>query len=234
MNYAFVVQARLGSTRLPGKILKPFYGNQSILDLMVHKISAISIIPVIIATTNSVINEPIEKKALALGVKCFRGEENDVLKRLIDVAEYFDIQGIFRICSDNPFLDVHYISFDIDGTPSIKTHFGFWGEFVTLDALKRVIGFTDDLLYREHVTNYIYSHPELFNIQWISGSPVVSKHHNIRLTIDTLEDFSVAQRIYRDLQEKRVEISIEVIVDYVRRHAEYIQLMKQQIKKNSK
>ena len=234
MNYAFVVQARLGSTRLPGKILKPFYGNQSILDLMVHKLSAISNIPVIIATTNSVINEPIEKKALALGVKCFRGEENDVLKRFIDVAEYFDIQGIFRICSDNPFLDVHaarqlveiamkscndYISFDIDGTPSIKTHFGFWGEFVTLDALKRVIGFTDDLLYREHVTNYIYSHPELFNIQ---------------LTIDTLEDFSVAQRIYRDLQEKRVEISIEVIVDYVRRHAEYIQLMKQQIKKNSK
>ena len=230
MNYAFVVQARLGSTRLPGKILKPFYGNQSILDLMVHKLSAISNIPVIIATTNSVINEPIEKKALALGVKCFRGEENDVLKRFIDVAEYFDIQGIFRICSDNPFLDVHaarqlveiamkscndYISFDIDGTPSIKTHFGFWGEFVTL-------------------TNYIYSHPELFNIQWISGSPVVSKHHNIRLTIDTLEDFSVAQRIYRDLQEKRVEISIEVIVDYVRRHAEYIQLMKQQIKKNSK
>lgn len=59
----------------------------------------------------------------------------------------------------------------------------------------------------------------------------MSKHHNIRLTIDTLEDFSVAQRIYRDLQEKRVEISIEVIVDYVRRHAEYIQLMKQQIKK---
>ncbi|MCS2964457.1 hypothetical protein NXV12_28610 [Bacteroides thetaiotaomicron] len=142
MNYAFVVQARLGSTRLPGKILKPFYGNQSILDLMVHKLSAISNIPVIIATTNSVINEPIEKKALALGVKCFRGEENDVLKRFIDVAEYFDIQGIFRICSDNPFLDVHaarqlveiamkscndYISFDIDGTPSIKTHFGFLG-----------------------------------------------------------------------------------------------------------
>lgn len=81
-------------------------------------------------------------------------------------------------------------------------------------------------MYREHVTNYIYSHPELFNIQWISGSPVVSKHHNIRLTIDTLEDFSVAQRIYRTR-----EISIEVIVDYVRRHAEYIQLMKQQIKK---
>ena len=46
MNYAFVVQARLGSTRLPGKILKPFYGNQSILDLMVHKLSAISNIPV--------------------------------------------------------------------------------------------------------------------------------------------------------------------------------------------
>lgn len=59
---------------------------------MVHKLSAISNIPVIIATTNSVINEPIEKKALALGVKCFRGEEECVLKRFIDVAEYFDIQ----------------------------------------------------------------------------------------------------------------------------------------------
>ena len=219
MNYAFVVQARLGSTRLPGKILKPFYGNQSILDLMVHKLSAISNIPVIIATTNSVINEPIEKKALALGVKCFRGEENDVLKRFIDVAEYFDIQGIFRICSDNPFLDVHAARQLVE---------------IAMKSCNDYISFTDDLLYREHVTNYIYSHPELFNIQWISGSPVVSKHHNIRLTIDTLEDFSVAQRIYRDLQEKRVEISIEVIVDYVRRHAEYIQLMKQQIKKNSK
>lgn len=64
MNYAFVVQARLGSTRLPGKILKPFYGNQSILDLMVHKLSAISNIPVIIATTNSVINDLLKRRHL--------------------------------------------------------------------------------------------------------------------------------------------------------------------------
>lgn len=91
-----MVQARLGSTRLPGKILKPFYGNQSILDLMVHKLSAISNIPVIIATTNSVINEPIEKKALALGVKCFRGEENDVLKRFLMLLNIL----IYRVYSE--------------------------------------------------------------------------------------------------------------------------------------
>lgn len=247
----FVVQARSGSTRMPNKILLPFYDDNSILDLLIEKLKQVEGTKVIIATSINPNCDQIEEVAKNHDVDCFRGPENDVLQRFIDAAEANHANQLIRVCSDNPFLElrsikklisyvdkiqkkVDYVSFMINGTPSIKTHYGFWTEYVTLDALKRVKSMTCESLYHEHVTNYIYSNPDKFKIEWIDGSDVINTHSYIRLTIDTQEDFFNAQNIYADICREIPYPTIDDIVTYLDKHSDYYVSMKRQIEQNSK
>lgn len=247
----FVVQARSGSTRMPNKILLPFYKGSSILDLLIEKLKRVDNTDIIIATSVNPNCDAIEGVAKVHGVSCFRGSENDVLQRFIDAAEQCHVDKIIRVCSDNPFLELDsinklvayarnegkacdYISFNINGTPSIKTHFGFWTEYVTLEALKSVRDLTDESLYHEHVTNYIYANPDTFEIAWLEGPAVIISHPDIRLTIDTPEDFRIAQSIYADLCQDEQSPTIINVVDYLDTHQNYYISMKRQIEKNTK
>lgn len=250
MSLTFLVQARLGSSRLPGKILLPFYQEKSILDLLITKLKTVDV-DIVLATSEDAQNDLLEEVARRHGVKCFRGSENDVLQRFIDAAEQYNISEIIRVCSDNPFLDLSsvkqlirfmsenrgkydYVSFDIQGSPSIKTHYGFWTEYVTLDALKRISSLTTENFYHEHVTNYIYSHPNDFSLAWINGPECLKTHHNIRLTIDTKEDFDNASAIYSDLCFENACPTIDEVVAYLDKHLEYYKCMYNQIVNNSK
>lgn len=246
----FVIQARSGSTRLPNKVLLPFYNGKSILDLMLEKLSSINGTNILVATTTNVKDNAVANIAEKHHTACFRGSENDVLDRFISAAMQYGSQKIIRVCSDNPFLDIDsikrlvktsdanpsadYISFDVNGLPSIKTHYGFWAEYVTLDALKRVRKSTEEPLYREHVTNYIYSHPEQFDIVWITNADVPVRNLPIRLTIDTEADFVNAQKIYSHFIQSRIRQTIPHIVEYLSDHPTLIEDMKTEITKNSK
>lgn len=251
MNYnskiGFLVQARLGSTRLPQKIIRPFFQGKSILELMVEKLKQFPEAEIIIATSLLEQNNKIENLCNNLGVNCFRGNENDVLKRFIDAAQKFSISKIIRVCSDNPFLDIDaidkllemskisdadYISFDIAGTPSIKTHFGFWTEYVTLGALKKVQAMTDESIYHEHVTNYIYSHPDSFNIKWIKVASEIADRKDIRLTIDTQNDFDRASNVYEHFNGNPVRLS--ELIRFLDQDNYILEGMKQEIIRNSK
>ena len=222
----FILQVRMGSTRLPNKILLPFSEQKSILDIILEKISFTN--EIILATTTNAKDDIIEQYALQRNLKCFRGSEHDVLARFIAATEFYHYSKIIRICSDNPFLDksaihqlfeigenasVDYISFRINDLPVIKTHFGLWAEWVSLEALKRVLAMTENTLYREHVTNYIYEHPNLFKIHWLDVDNCLKNRYNIRLTIDTQEDFDRASKIYAAIKHER--ITIPSIVQYI-------------------
>ena len=105
MNIGIIIQARLTSTRLPKKVLLPFYGSMTILDILIDKLQ--SVCPnIVIATSSKSENDELVKFALDKNVCCYRGSEDDVLQRFIDSAKYSNITHIIRICSDNPFLDV--------------------------------------------------------------------------------------------------------------------------------
>lgn len=249
MKYAFIIQVRVGSTRMPNKILLPFYKGRSILDIIVNNLKRIQGVDTIIATPDTVSNDIVEEKAESLGVKCFRGLEQDVLQRFIDAAEMYGADGIVRICSDNPFLSmpdieaillaanqsVHdYISFMVNGLPSIKTHYGFYTEYVTLNALHKVQTLTQDPVYHEHVTNYIYTHSDKFHILWLQANPLLSSRNDIRLTIDTPEDFKSAQTIYQELVNTSKTMTIESVVEYLDQHFDIRMQMLEQIAKNSK
>lgn len=247
MSKAFIIQARLSSTRLPNKILLPFYQSKSILDLLIDKLLSFPDYKIILATSINKENDLLEEIANKRNILCFRGSENDVLQRFIDAAKYFGVTDVIRICSDNPFLEVEslkelvecdkrgvdYVSFKIDGIPSIKTHFGFWAEYVTLAALEKVMNLTSDNLYHEHVTNYIYAHDDLFVLKWISTSSILEGRKDIRTTIDTKEDFCVVQQMYETLKGTG-KLKIEDVVDYLDKNPLYLNSMKQQIIENSK
>jgi spore coat polysaccharide biosynthesis protein SpsF len=151
-----IIQARAGSTRLPGKMLMPFYDNFTILEIMIKNLlNFFDKDQIILATTNNKIDDTIVAAGTKFNINIFRGDENDVLKRFTDAAEYYDISTIIRVCADNPFLQakevkrlyteytqlpepVDYFSFAFpDETPVIKSHLGFFAEITTLAALKK-------------------------------------------------------------------------------------------------
>lgn len=230
MNIGIIIQARLGSTRLPRKILRPFFQGGTLVETIVNNMRKVDDVSVIVATSVNPNNEDLVSFLQERNIVVYRGEEEDVLNRFIGAAEANDIDGIIRICSDNPFLDWRgvatlvekarqstsdYIGYRINNTPSIKTHFGFWGEYVTLAALKRVAAETNDRQAHEHVTIYIYTHPDDFCCEWIECPDFLQGRDDIRLTVDNAEDFENAQQVYSALSEVNPDFGLEDVVEYI-------------------
>lgn len=250
MNIGIIVQARMGSTRLPGKILKQFYGGKTLLETLLENLHKVQGSKVIVATSVNENNDQLEKFLTEKGELVFRGSENDVLDRFIKAAEANGVDGIVRICSDNPFMDWHgiaqlvkkakisdadYIGFRINDKPSILTHFGFWGEFVRLSALKRVAETTEEgTPAHEHVTYHIYNHPDEYKCEWILCPNFLQGRDDIRLTIDTPEDLVNALKVYSNLKAQDENFTLQDVVAYLDSHEEIKQSMISNIFQNKK
>lgn len=234
---------------MPEKVILPFHEENSILDLLLEKVKKLGA-PVVLATTSNPSDDRICLLAARHHVPVFRGSENDVLDRFIQAARQFGFQKIIRVCADNPFLDftgmktllerfgqteADYMSFQLAGNkPSILTHFGFWTEAVTLAALEKAQSLTSEKLYHEHVTNYIYGNPQLFEVQFIQADSLVFSRTDIRMTLDTAEDFRIQQEIFASLQAENPNFGIPEIVDWLDRHPQFLEIMKKEILKNQK
>lgn len=250
MNIGIIIQARMGSTRLPGKILKQFYGGKTLLETLLDNLHKVVGAKVIVATSVNENNDQLETFLSEKGELVYRGSENDVLDRFIKAAEANGVEGIVRICSDNPFMDWHgvaalvekaqksdadYIGFRINDTPSILTHFGFWGEFVTLATLKKVYATTElGTPAHEHVTFHVYKHPDEYKCEWISGPDFLEGRDDIRLTIDTPDDLQNALKVYSDLKAKDENFTLKDVVEYLDAHEEIKQSMLKNIFQNKK
>lgn len=249
MKIGIIIQARLGSTRLPRKILKQFYGDKTLLETVIANLQRVEGAKVIVATSVNPNNDELESFLKDRGITIFRGSEDDVLSRFIGAAEKDEVDGIVRICSDNPFLDWHgvaaliekaktsdadYIGYRINDTPSIKTHFGFWGEFVTLNALKRVAATTEEKNAHEHVTIHIYTHPDAYKCEWIECPAFLQGRNDIRLTVDNIEDFENAQKAYSTLYEANPDFGLEDVVKYIDANVDLRESMKKMIENNQK
>lgn len=249
MNIGIIIQARMGSTRLPGKILKKFYGEDTLLETLLNNLHKVGI-KVIVATSVSENNDLLDNFLKEKGELVYRGSENDVLDRFIKAAEANGVDGIVRICSDNPFMDWHgvgqlvekaktsdadYIGFRVNDKPSILTHFGFWGEYVTLDALKRVVSTTPEgSLAHEHVTYHVYTNPADYTCEWIQCPDFLQGRDDIRLTIDTPEDLINAQSVYAVLKDKNADFTLRDVVEYLDAHQDIKESMMGSILKNKK
>lgn len=231
MNIGIIVQARMGSTRLPGKVLKRFYKGKTLIEIVLENLHQTGVAKVVVATSVSKNDDRLESFLLDRGELVYRGSESDVLERFIRAAEENHIDGIVRICSDNPFLDrggisqlvekarvcdSDYVGFRINDKPSILTHFGFWGEFVRLEALKHVAETTEvGTPAHEHVTYHVYTHPDEYKCDWIPAPDFLQGRDDIRLTIDTPEDLANAMEVYSELKERCGDFVIEDVISYL-------------------
>ncbi len=250
MKIGIIIQARLGSTRLPNKMILPFYNEMGILELILLRLAKLTSIPIIVATTTSKRDDEIEKIALKHNMNCFRGNENNVLDRFIQAATKFELDKVIRICADNPFLDLpalkslinHYSNKQVDycafytrdGKPTIQTHFGFWAEGVSVKALKQIEKNTKDPLYLEHVTNYIYSNSDDFSIHKELIPKTVDSTDYLRLTLDTEEDFNLLKEIYAYFLQNDLELKSEMITSKVLQNDKWLTVMKTEILNNKK
>lgn len=210
-----IIQARLGSSRLPSKILKPFQ-TKTILSFLVDKLLSLDI-PVVIATTTSSVDDELVQYLEKQNYNYYRGSEANVLERYIETAEFFGIDNIVRITSDNPFLDTDilkelianfernpnndYWSFVLNNKPTVLSHIGIFAELVSLDALRFLRDNFSDPSYNEHVTFGVYNNPESFKIYFVDITNEFSKYSNVRLTIDTPEDYENTQLIEKEFTD---------------------------------
>lgn len=245
-----IIQARLGSKRLPNKMVLPFYENKGVFEILIEKLKEnLPTTPLILATSKEPKDDALINICKKHNVCYYRGSEENVLQRFIDTSEKYNIPKIIRICADNPFLDIEglkkliskFEKSDLDycsyktskGVPSILTHYGFWAEAVSLSALKKVKESTDDKLYLEHVTNFVYSNADLFKIEFLPIPIEIERSKNIRMTLDTESDFLLLKEIYENSLKNNIS-SVEEIVNFASKNKNWVQQMKQQIELNTK
>jgi len=195
-----IIQARIGSTRLPAKIMKLIKG-KSILEYQLDRIDVLQY-PIFIATTTKSQDDVIEEFAKKKGISFFRGDENNVLKRYYDCAVEYNLETIIRITSDCPLIDPviieegvrqymgcendHlYLSNTLERTYPRGADFEVFSFSELSDAYKNAIEESDT----EHVTPYIWKNK--------SGKVEIMQYKQVRdfsefrLTLDTQEDFEL-------------------------------------------
>ena len=209
MKTGCIIQARMTSSRLPGKVLKTinFENKVTILEEVIDRVGQCRDIDlIVVATTVNVEDDAIAELACAKDVACFRGSEQDVLDRYYRAACENELDRVLRITSDCPFTDPLVLSGIIDlfntnrfdyVSNALERSFphGLDCEMFSFDALKIAFENTefskDDMFYREHVTTYLYGNPDKFRL----GNyrmPDGADYHHLRITVDTKEDYLLA------------------------------------------
>lgn len=197
IRIGIVIQARLGSTRLPGKVLKPI-GDKTLLEHIMCRLTRLKTeAEVVVATSKEVLDDKIAMFCVEHGYTCFRGDESNVLERYFLCAKEYKFHHIVRLTADNPFVDIEeldnliqlHLSSGADYTRSFGTlPCGVGAEIFTFDALERDYLEATKPNHFEHVNEYIWENPQCFKIvdMQVVGEKTQPK---VRLTVDTEEDY---------------------------------------------
>ena len=208
----------MGSSRLPGKVLKTI-GEEPLLGHVLHRLKHLRHrATVVVATSELEQDDAIAAFCEASDTACFRGSESNVLERYFRCAAEFGFDQIVRLTADNPFTDVEELDALIDlhlKTGADFSHsfaslpIGVGAEIFSFAALERSHREGHEAHHIEHVDEYMLEHPELFRIQVCEASPG-KRYPDMRLTVDTMEDYKKACRIVASSQGRLMTVD-EVI-----------------------
>ncbi|MER7169035.1 glycosyltransferase family protein [Micromonospora sp. NPDC000207] len=198
-----VVQARMGSSRLPGKVLRPLAG-RSVLGRVVRAAADSGILAdLVVATSTDEIDDPVVAECEKLSVPCHRGPVDDVLARFVGALDRHPGDAVMRFTADCPLLDpeivaqVAQVYRAVPGLDYVSTSIartlprGLDVEIIRADVLRTLDRIATDH-HRVHVTSYAYTHPELFRVLGVTLTPDRS---DLRLTLDTAEDWALVQAV---------------------------------------
>lgn len=230
-----IIQARMGSTRLPGKVMKEVLG-KPLLEYQTERVRKSKFInQIVIATTTRPTEQPIIDLCERLSLDYFRGSEEDVLSRYFEAATHYKADVVVRLTSDDPLIDPAIIdrtiskylsntnTYDYVSNSLEKTFpIGLDVEVFSMKALEETNQEARALAEREHVTPYMYLHPEKFNLGVVKYKTDLS---TLRLTVDTEEDLLLISRIIKSLYGKKKEcFSLEDIIQLLQEQPEWMLL----------
>ncbi len=233
MKIVATIEARMTSTRLPGKVLMPVMG-KPMLEYMIERVRRVpGLDEIIVATTVNETDQPIVDLAERLGIGWFRGSENDVMGRVLNAAQAYDADVIVELTGDCPLIDPDIISSvircfsqgeaDYASNLPIRTYpIGMETQVFPTSILADAISLTQDPTDHEHVSLYIYSHPERYHIVTVdSGLP--RRWHGIRLTLDTVEDFELIHEIFKTFYPSNPQFTLRDILTLLRSRPELLE-----------
>ncbi len=231
MKTTAIIQARMGSTRLPGKVLMDL-GGATVLGRVVRRLgSAKRLDQIVVATTTARPDDAIVCESARLGTSCFRGSEADVLDRYYQAARHARAGVVVRITSDCPLIEPELVDQTIQAFFEQDVHYasnvrprsfprGLDAEVFAMAALDRAWREAGAAYQREHVTPYFYEHPELFRLASHCG-PQDYSHY--RWTLDTAEDLQLIRTIYARF-DNRDDFHWQDVIALMEREPELAQL----------
>lgn len=237
MKKVAIIQARMGSSRLPGKVLLSL-GNKPMLKQVVERVRlAKTLDDVIVATTISKPDQQLVDFCAAQKIPCVKGSELDVLDRYYEAALNTKPGVIVRITSDCPFIDPDVIDLAVEellasGSDYVSNAFvrtyprGLDCEAFTFHALERAWKEAKKEYERVHVTPFFYQNPDLFRIKAVCDA---EDNQNLRLTVDTPEDFEFAQKLQVLLPES---FRLKDILRILRQHPDLLEINKSIVQKS--
>ena len=224
-----IIQARMGSSRLPGKVMK-YLKDKVVLQHIIDRLkNCKNIRNIIIATTTKKEDDLIYNYCNENSINCYRGSEKDVLKRYYDTALFYKSKYIVRVTSDCPLIDSKYVDLLINTFKDKKLKYlgpkyygnhnfpdGFNCEVFPFELLKEAF-YKADINEREHVTTYIikkyksieYDYPINYNLY---KKVDFSKLH---LSLDTQDDYNLLDNIFRYVYSKNKNFSLENVLEYL-------------------
>jgi len=222
MNTVAIIQARMGSSRLPAKVFMDISGKPMLLHVIERLRHSALITAITVATTINKQDDVIGDLCRKHDVGCYRGSETDVLDRYYRAAKFWKAESVVRICSDCPLIDPTLTDRVIGvykenrkkyvgASTIIKRTFprGLDAEVFSFSVLEEVWRNSDKTYQREHVTPYIYEHPQAFAMASIESESDLSY---LRWTVDTEEDLCFIRQVYERLyKEDRLFLTNDVL-----------------------
>lgn len=218
-----IVQARMSSSRLPGKVLMEIEGIPMITRQIQRINQAKLVSEVIVATSHHISDDPLVEYLENSGVKVQRGPLDDVLQRYIEVLEHNGADSFVRLTADCPVTDPEVIDhaielflesdFDYVSNTLDRTYpRGLDVEIAKSKTLIKVAKSNFDPMAREHVTYGIYTRPDLFSLGSLTQS---TSHAKFRWTVDNQIDMDFARNVYRHFLPKKIDFSQQDILDWL-------------------
>ncbi|MEC5424229.1 glycosyltransferase family protein [Virgibacillus sp. C22-A2] len=231
MKVAAIIQARMGSSRLPGKILKKVLGKPLLAFQLERVEQSKQIDELLVATTNKAIDADVANLCESLGFSYFRGSEADVLERYYKAAIQVKADVVVRLTGDCPIIDPQVID-KIIGDYLLRFHEyqyvsntlnrtfprGMDAEVFSFQALKRAHSHAVSSIDREHVTRYLVNNPEMFNLFNVSHSEDYSQH---RWTVDTHEDFILISKIIEALYPSTPQFTMKDVIHLLEKNSDW-------------
>jgi len=230
-----IVQARMGSTRLPGKVFKEIAGKPMLWHVFDRLSRCDTVCKRVLATTTAKKDDVLQEFAERQNVHFFRGSEEDVLSRYYEAAKEFNAQHVVRLTSDCPLIDPKIVDTvisehleskaDYTSNCTIKRTFprGLDTEVFTFNALERAFKEAKEPPQREHVTPYIWENSEKFKLHSVEALPAL-RRPDLRLTVDTKEDLELVREIYSRLYKPGEIFSAGEVVSLLDEHPELVEI----------